>query len=59
MNLKHYHVNVNLMEKNVIQSKSEVTRNVDMSVKIWKNIVCTKKSLFGILLRVAVKMVNF
>ena len=47
------------MEKNVSQSKSEVTRNVHMSVKIWKNIVCTKKSLFGILLRVAVKMVNF
>ena len=59
MNLKHYNVNVNLMEKNVIQSKSEVTRNVDMSVKIWKNIVYTKNILFGILLHVAVKMVYF
>ena len=47
------------MEKNVIQSKSEVTRNVDMSVKIWKNIVYTKNILFGILLHVAVKMVYF
>ena len=46
-------VNVNLMEKNVIQIIGGITINVDVSVK---NIVYVKKIMFGILLHVNEKM---
>ena len=51
-------VNVNLIVENVTQIKGWITINVDLSVKIWKNIVCANKIIFGILLHVIVKMVN-
>ena len=50
--------NVNLMEEIVILIKSGIMINVDVSVKIWKNILCVKKIIFGILLHAVVKMVN-
>ena len=46
------------MVENVIQIKSEIVTNVDVSVKTQKNIVCAKKIIFEILLHIAVKMVN-
>ena len=46
------------MVGNVIQIKSGMTINVDTRVKIRKNIMCTKKIIFGTLPHVAVKMVN-
>ena len=49
--------NQDLMEENIIQIKSGITINVDVSVKIWKNILCLKNVIFGILLYVIVKMV--
>ena len=51
-------VNVNLKAKNVIQIKSGITINIDVSSKIWKNIMCAKKIIFGILLHVVAKMAN-
>ena len=50
--------NVNLMEESVILIKSGIMINVDVSVKIWKNILCVKKIIFGMLLHAVVKMVN-
>ena len=46
------------MVENVTQIKSEMTISVGESVKILKNIMCTKKVIFGILPHVVVKMVN-
>ena len=43
------------MEENIIQVKSGIMINVDVSVK---NIMCVKNNIFGILLHVVVKMVN-
>ena len=43
------------MEENVIQIKKRIMINVDVSVK---NIIYVKNIIFGILLHVAVKMVN-
>ena len=43
------------MVENVIQIKSGITINVDMSVK---NIIYVKKIIFGILLHAVAKMVN-
>ena len=43
------------MEENVIQINSEITINVDVSVK---NVVFVKKIIFGIGLHVVVKMEN-
>ena len=48
-------VNVDLMEKNVIQTIGGMTINVDVSVK---NVIYVKKIIFGILLHVLVKMGN-
>ena len=48
-------VNVNLTEENVIQIKSGIMINVDMSVK---NIIYAKNIIFGILLHVVAEMVN-
>ena len=55
-----YHVNVNasLTVSNVTQIKSGITINVGMGAKIQKNIMHVKKIIFGIMLRVVVKMVN-
>ena len=36
-------VNVSLMVENLIQSKSGITINVNVGVKIRKNIICVKK----------------
>ena len=46
----HANLNVNLTVKNLIQIKSGITINVDASVKIKKNIVFAKKTIFSILL---------
>ena len=43
------------MEENVIQTKNRIMINVNVSVK---NIIYVKNIIFGILLHVAVKMVN-
>ena len=48
-------VNVNLIEKNVIQINGGMMINVDVSVK---SVMYVKKIIFGILLHVAVKMEN-
>ena len=50
----HANVNVNLMKENVIQIKSKIMMNIDVSAK---NIIYVKKMIFGILLHV-VAMVN-
>ena len=49
------YVNVNLIEENVIQIKTGITINVDVSVK---NIIYVKKITFGILLHVVATMEN-
>ena len=52
----HANENVNLMEENVIQIKSGITINVNVSVK---NIIYVRNIIFGILLQVIVKMEKF
>ena len=54
---KHNHVNLNVnsKEENVIQIKSGIIINVDVSIK---NIIHVKKNIFGILLHVVAKTVN-
>ena len=54
-NIYHANVNVNLMEQNAIQIKSEITINVVVSAKSF---ICVKKIVFGILLHIVPKMVN-
>ena len=49
------YVNVNLIEENVIQIKTGITINVDVSVK---NIIYVKKITFRILLHVVATMEN-
>ena len=49
------YVNVNLIEENVIQIKTGITINVDVSVK---NIIYVKMITFGILLHVVATMEN-
>ena len=49
------HVNVNLMEQNVIQINGGIMVNVDMSVKI---IIYVKNIMFAILRYVIEKMEN-
>ena len=44
------------MVKNVTQIKIRTTINVDVSAKIWENVVCMEK--IGIIVHVPVKMVN-
>ena len=46
------------MVENIIQIKSGITINVDVSVEIRKNIICAKKIIFRILLHVVAKIVN-
>ena len=54
-NLYHKNINVNLMVENVIQIKSGIMINVDVSAK---NTIYVKKITFGTLLHVIAKMVN-
>ena len=49
----HVNVNVDLMEKIVIQTNGRRTINVDVSVK---NIIRVKEIMFGILVHAVVKM---
>ena len=51
----HVNVNVDLMEKNVIQINGRITINVDVSVK---KVIYVKKIMFGILLQIIVKTEN-
>ena len=46
------------MVENVTQIKSWITINVNVSAKIKKNIMRTKKIIFGIQVHVLVKEVN-
>ena len=48
-------VNVDLMEKNIIQINVGIMINVDVSVK---NVMYVKKIMFGSLLHAVVKMEN-
>ena len=54
----HGNVNVKLMIRTVIQIKSGITINADVTAKIQKNIVHVEKIIFGILVHVLAKMVN-
>ena len=49
---------VNLIVENVIQIESWITINVDVSVKIGKNIIYAKKFIFGILMHVVINAVT-
>ena len=51
-------MNVNSIVENVTRIKFRITINIDMSVKIKKNIVRAKKMIFGTLLHVIAKMEN-
>ena len=51
----HVNVNVDLMEKIVIQINGRRTINVDVSVK---NIISVKEIMFGILVHAVVKIEN-
>ena len=51
----HVNVNVDLMEKNVIQISGGTTINIDVSVKKFMYV---KNIMFGILLHVIVKVAN-
>ena len=53
----HMYVNVSLMVENVTQIKIGIMINVNVSVKIKKN-MRAKKIIFQILLHVIVKMTN-
>ena len=52
--INHANVKINLMVKNIIQIKSEIIINLDVSLK---NIIYVKKIILGILLYVVLKMV--
>ena len=52
--INHANVEINLMVKNIIQIKSEIIINLDVSLK---NIIYVKKIILGILLYVVLKMV--
>ena len=47
------------MVENVSRIKSGMTISVAASVKVLKNIICAKQSIFGILLHVVAKMVKY
>ena len=48
-NMHNAYVNVNLRVVNVIQIKRGIIINVNVNAKIKKNILCTEKITFGIL----------
>ena len=54
----HANVNVNLMVENVIQIKSGIMINVDVSMIIQKKYCVCKNIKFTVLIHVVVKMVN-
>ena len=54
-NVYHENVNVNLMEENVIQINGGIMIKMDARIK---NVMYMKKTIFGILLHVVVKMEN-
>ena len=58
--IKHisYACKVSFMLENVIQIKSGIMENVDVGIKIGKNIICAINIIFGILIHVVVEMVN-
>ena len=51
-------LNANLMVGNVIQIRKGTAINSDENKKIQKNIMRTKKIIFGILINAVAKMVN-
>ena len=51
-----YKFKCNFDGRNVIQVKIRKTVNVDVSLKIWKNIMFVKKIIFRILQHVVVKI---
>ena len=51
--IKHWNVNIDLMEENVIQINCGITINIDVSVK---QVMHLKKIMFIVLLHVIVKM---
>ena len=58
-NLYHANLNANLMVENVIQIKSRIMINVNVSAKIQKDIMpANYQIIFGIQEHVLVKMVN-
>ena len=57
-NIYQVNLNVTLMVENAIHIISRITTNVDVNVKISKNIMLVKKIMFEILLHVVVKMVR-
>ena len=57
-NIYHVNLNANLMVGNIIQIRSGTAINADENEKIQKNIMLTKKIIFGILINAVAKMVN-
>ena len=57
-NIYHVNLNANLMVGNIIQIRSGTAINADENEKIQKNIMRTKKIIFGILINAVAKMVN-
>ena len=57
-NIYNADINVNLMEKNVIQIKGGSTTKVDVSAKVQENIICAIKMIFVVQVHVLVKMAN-
>ena len=57
-NIYHVNLNANLMVGNIIQIRSGTAINADENEKLQKNIMRTKKIIFGILINAVAKMVN-
>ena len=57
-NIYHVNLNANLMVGNIIQIRSGTAINANENEKIQKNIMRTKKIIFGILINAVAKMVN-
>ena len=57
-NIYHVNLNANLMVGNIIQIRSGTAINADENEKIQKNIMRTKKIIFGILINAVAKMLN-
>ena len=57
-NIYHVNLNANLMVGNIIQIRSGTAINADENEKIQKNIMRTKKIIFGILINAVAEMVN-
>ena len=57
-NIYHVNLNASLMVGNIIQIRSGTSINADENEKLQKNIMRTKKIIFGILINAVAKMVN-